>query len=443
MRWPWRVDTLFARLMWAQAGLALATFVLVVAGAQVAARVRQAVPYAQLWAPALKAVQACPACLLPEAPGGAPLQLSASVQGRRTFDPTWLPGAHVLRDEWQSMGVVVDDLRIEFGARPTLIWVHLPVAGGSSLWLGTPLPEVSPQWSIASTPLPLLWLALVVGVSWVFVRRVVAPLDLLRDRMESFVAEPAAALTAPRPDSPLPAGAATEVLGMYRAYEALLGRLQQQECERLLLLAGISHDLRSPLGRIRLSAELLPQTPDNLADVAIIVRNVVYADQLVDSFLDHVRVASLALTETVDLAAVAAAVVAQFGVRPEELALQRPVDAVWLSHSNALLLDRLVFNLVDNARKHGLGPVIVCVASSGRGEGKSLSLTVTDQGEGLPAAQADLLLSAFARGDVNRQVPGSGLGLTVVQQVVARLGGRLSFLRDQVGHHARVELPAS
>ncbi len=420
MRWPWRVDTLFARLMWAQAGLALATFVLVVAGAQVAARVRQAVPYAQLWAPALKAVQACPACLLPEAPGGAPLQLSASVQGRRTFDPTWLPGAHVLRDEWQSMGVVVDDLRIEFGARPTLIWVHLPVAGGSSLWL-----------------------ALVVGVSWVFVRRVVAPLDLLRDRMESFVAEPAAALTAPRPDSPLPAGAATEVLGMYRAYEALLGRLQQQECERLLLLAGISHDLRSPLGRIRLSAELLPQTPDNLADVAIIVRNVVYADQLVDSFLDHVRVASLALTETVDLAAVAAAVVAQFGVRPEELALQRPVDAVWLSHSNALLLDRLVFNLVDNARKHGLGPVIVCVASSGRGEGKSLSLTVTDQGEGLPAAQADLLLSAFARGDVNRQVPGSGLGLTVVQQVVARLGGRLSFLRDQVGHHARVELPAS
>ena len=58
MRWPWRIDTLFARLMWAQTGLALLTFVLVVLGAQFAAGVRQAVPYARLWAPLLKAVQA-------------------------------------------------------------------------------------------------------------------------------------------------------------------------------------------------------------------------------------------------------------------------------------------------------------------------------------------------------------------------------------------------
>jgi two-component system osmolarity sensor histidine kinase EnvZ len=359
------------------------------------------------------------------------------------LDLNWPPGAHVLKDEWQSMGVVVDDIRIELGARPTLIWLHLPVAEDSPLWLGTSLPEVSPRWSIVSTPLPLLWLMLVIGASWVFARRVVAPLDVLRDRMESFIAAPAAVLAMPPPNSPLPPGTVTEVLAMHRAYDALLGRLQQQERERSLLLAGISHDLRSPLGRIRLSAELLPQTPDNLADVAIIVRNVVYADQLVDSFLDPVRVGSLALTETVDLAAVAAAVVARFGVPPEALALQRPVEAVWLFSSNALLLDRLVFNLVDNARKHGRGPVTVCVASTRTHTGMALSLTVTDQGEGLPAAQADVLLSAFARGDASRQVPGSGLGLTVVQQVVARLGGRLSFHSDQAGHHARVELPTS
>ena len=51
------------------------------------------------------------------------------------------------------------------------------------------------------------------------------------------------------------------------------------------------------------------------------------------------------------------------------------------------------------------------------------------------------MLEAFARGDISRRVPGSGLGLPVVQQVVERLGGALQFMRDASGHHARVTLP--
>jgi two-component system osmolarity sensor histidine kinase EnvZ len=144
------------------------------------------------------------------------------------------------------------------------------------------------------------------------------------------------------------------------------------------------------------------------------------------------------MEETVDVAEVARSVVERFERAPSELRLElQSADRLLLHRANGLLIDRLIFNLIDNALKHGRAPVLVKI---GR-HGLALMVDVCDQGAGLPEADGAALIEAFARGDASRGAPGSGLGLPVVQQVVARLGGTLQFTRDGSGHHARVTLP--
>jgi len=95
-------------------------------------------------------------------------------------------------------------------------------------------------------------------------------------------------------------------------------------------------------------------------------------------------------------------------------------------------------NLVDNALKHGALPVQVRLVA----EGDQVQLTVVDAGPGLPAEGAERLMEAFARGDASRQLPGFGLGLAIIQQIVTRLQGRLLFQHDPAsGHSAWVTLP--
>lgn len=237
------------------------------------------------------------------------------------------------------------------------------------------------------------------------------------------------------PAPPVPAQAPVEIRDIYADYASLIAQFQAQELERALLLAGVSHDLRSPLGRIRLAAEMLPEVPGNVSGVGAITRNVDHADRLVGSFLDFVRAGTLQMDEAPDLAAVVRQAIDRFGRPPDELQLMAPCSLP-LAQANALLIDRLVFNLVDNALKHGRPPVTV-VLSQHPG---SVVLDVVDQGEGLARVGGDALFLAFARGDSSRRLPGSGLGLAVVQQIAQRLQGRLEHFRDARGHTMRVVL---
>jgi two-component system osmolarity sensor histidine kinase EnvZ len=227
-----------------------------------------------------------------------------------------------------------------------------------------------------------------------------------------------------------------ELVEIDRAYTLLAERLQRNERERALLLAGVSHDLRSPLSRIRLAAEMLPELPDNADGVASITRNVDHADRLTASFLDFVRTGAVHLTETVDVAAVVRAAVARFDRPAADLQARTPEHLV-LQQAHALLVDRLIVNLVDNALKHGGTPVAVDLAQ----HGDDVVISVSDAGPGLPQGGAARLLEAFARGDASRGVPGFGLGLAIAQQIVVRLQGQLAFAQDGQRHRVTVSLP--
>jgi len=435
---PARLDSLFARLLLAQLLLVGCCVMLFGWFVIVERNVLQIRFFADAWAPAFTAAATLP----PQAdsapvlglPGGIRHQAGPPASWRLQVD--WLPSATALRKEMALRGVRVDATWLALAEGEVRFWTLLRLPSGSTTWISGATPDFWPHWSRRTTFTLGLLLLLVAGVSWMFARRVTSPLDQLRQRMHNHAHGSGDSTWPPLP--PMTRRAPPELVEMDAAYTQLAQRLQRNERERALLLAGISHDLRSPLARIRLAAELLPESADNRDDVASITRNVDHADQLIASFLEFVRASApdLELQGSVDLVATTRQAASRFERRHQDLAVHAPASLV-LHRVPALLLDRLVANLVDNALKHGAPPVVVKLWA----DGDAAVLTVSDAGPGLPPAGASALVEAFARGDASRSVAGVGLGLAIAQQIVLRLGGTLAFERDRAGHRVRVRLP--
>jgi two-component system osmolarity sensor histidine kinase EnvZ len=384
---------------------------------------------AQRWAPALRA-----AAGLPAGAASAPSAFSLHVSDHRPDDAipanSWAARIVQLRATLRTEGIPVDEVVFTRGTPRPLTWIAVPAADGHLRWYGMQ-DEV-----VESYVARRLLIALVLGVaavavaSWVVARRLSRPLEALRQRIESHDG-PAAAAT------PAAAGTPTvEIDAIESAWVALADRLARQESERSLLLAGVSHDLRSPLSRIRMAAELLPETEGIAARRASIVRNVDVADRLIASFLDYVRAAELPLSATVDAVAVARHLLQSRDEPADLLALDAP-ERLDVPRAHELLLERLLANLVDNAMRHGKPPVRIRLSSDER----DAIIDVQDHGPGIAPDARERLTQAFARGDASRGTPGTGLGLAIVQQVVRRMGGTLAF--EPVAGQAcvRVRLP--
>lgn len=424
-----RLDSLFARLLLAQVtvavGLALVFYALFLANRNITL----AELYAERWAPALARAAGLVAAPQPE----------SSVQPR--VEPPvgsvhvglYAPRIAALRAALAERGVPVDAVAINLDTSEPMVWLHVAPASGASQWLGVAGDLVISDWSWRVTLGLGLGLVLLAGVSWGFTRWLTRPLEQLSTRMS--LQAPGGVQTGP-PHALSGIRPAPEIIQLDAAFSDLLARQTQHERERAVLLAGVSHDLRSPLGRIRVAAELLPDTPDNAPRRASIIRNVAEADRLTESFLDFVRASELTLDETVDLAAIARTVAASFERSSQELSVDAP-DALPVPRCNRLLIERLLANLLDNAFRHGHTPVRLRVAQQAR----EAWLEVMDAGDGVPPAARQLMLEAFTRGDPSRAAPGTGLGLAIVRQVAARMGGSVSFVDEAGGHGVRVSLP--
>jgi two-component system osmolarity sensor histidine kinase EnvZ len=341
------------------------------------------------------------------------------------------PRFAALRQSLAARGVPVDQVMVNLDDAEPMVWLHVVPPWRPAMWLGVAGQMVVPEWSRRTLLALFVVGAAVVGVSWGFTRRLTRPLERLRERIATH--RPG---ESPRNDAPA-STISPEIVAIDAAYSDLLARLQRHERERSVLLAGVSHDLRGPLGRIRMAAGLMPDTPELAPRKASIERNVIEADQLIESFLDHVRAGELPLAETVDLAATARAVVAGFERSPDQLSIDAPASLAW-PNANRLLVERLLANLIDNALKHGGLPVRVTISR----DAAQASIDVSDAGSGFAPETVARLQEAFTRGDASRSAPGSGLGLAIVRQVATRLGGTLAFDRIDGRHRVRVSLPA-
>jgi len=198
-------------------------------------------------------------------------------------------------------------------------------------------------------------------------------------------------------------------------------------------VADAAHELRSPLTRMRTELEVDLAHPSG-ADPAVthrsVLEEVVGLQQLVDDLLDAARGASRR-REAVDLVAVARAHVDEVGGVPSASVTGDPAA-----------LDRVVANLVDNARRYASTAVGVTVSV----ERDSVVLAVTDDGPGIPARERDRIFERFARLDESRAAStgGAGLGLAIAREIVTAHGGTVVVDPDHApGARFVVRLPAS
>jgi len=250
------------------------------------------------------------------------------------------------------------------------------------------------------------------------------------------VVQAAQTLAGGREPLPLPEDGPTEVATVSRSINQLVSSLRQTERERALMLAGISHDLRTPLTKLRLGVEILRERMEPEL-VSSMTRSVEEMDAIVGQFLDFARSEGderPVATSLDDMARSLAAACADHG-RPVALQLGG-VPALALRPQ---AMRRAIDNLIENAWRHGRPPVTL----STRVDGKEVIVEVIDRGDGIDPREADELRQAFRRGQADRSgVAGAGLGLAIVQRVAHAHGGWLELETPPgAGLHARLRLP--
>jgi len=233
---------------------------------------------------------------------------------------------------------------------------------------------------------------------------------------------------------PLPETGPSEIVNLSRGFNHMLSNLRQIEQDRALLLAGISHDLRTPLSRLRLGIEV--ETRDDKARQGM-VDDIEEMDRIIGQFLDFARDGREAPQELHDPNDIIATVVERHRRAGQEIRFVRGALPLLPLRTTAFL--RLVGNLVDNALRHGAAPVEIAT----RMDAGALVLEIADRGPGIPPSQVEHLKRPFTRGEVARSgVAGAGLGLAIVERIARLHGATLELSpREGGGTMARVKFP--
>lgn len=230
----------------------------------------------------------------------------------------------------------------------------------------------------------------------------------------------------------------TEISTLASAFNQMAADLKRLDDERALLLAGVSHDLRTPLSRIRLGLEMLAHKDQSGLKEGI-ERDIEDIDTAINQFLDFARLTdSEPLTSEGDLNAIIRSVAERYARLNRSVSIKlEPVPALPL---RPLAIQRLIQNLIENALRHGGGAAEVvtgCTQAAG-------FIEVLDRGPGIPAGESNHMLRPFTRLDSARGGPGTGLGLAIVDRIARAHGGAVQLLtRAGGGLRVRVELPLS
>ena len=224
---------------------------------------------------------------------------------------------------------------------------------------------------------------------------------------------------------------AREIRAVNIGFNRMAEELSRIEQERAEMLAGISHDLRTPLARLRLETEL--SVPDAEAREHM-VADIAQVDTIIDKFLDYARPDHVSL-QALPLAALAQAAAQPFASR-DDMQVQIDVAPELQVMGDEVELSRVLANLLENARRYGKsadsGIARVRIAATAREHG--VTLRVRDHGPGVPEEQLAILTRPFFRGDTARtEATGAGLGLSIVAKMVRDMGGELTLANSPSG----------
>jgi signal transduction histidine kinase len=266
----------------------------------------------------------------------------------------------------------------------------------------------------------------VVALSLLAVRWTTRPLQALADAADDL------GRNLHRP--PMPETGPVEVARASRAFNTMQARLVAYVRERASVLAAMSHDLKTPVTRLRLRAELLPD-PELRRKFT---QDLQELEEMVAATLDYLRGAQGAEpVQPVDMQALLESVQADVAETGGEVALSGRPRVPYAGQPVAL--KRCIRNLVENAVKYGRRAQVEV-----RDGDTELEVLVRDEGPGLPPDELPRVFEPFHRGEPsrNRETGGTGLGLTIARAIAELHGGALTLRnRAEGGLEARLVLP--
>ncbi|MHB1200733.1 MAG: sensor histidine kinase [Polaromonas sp.] len=304
------------------------------------------------------------------------------------------------------------------------LWVGFTI-DGDSYWLLTDTSRIGPSrgstwviWLITAAVLSLAGAALIARL----INRPLKNLSFAASRMRdgdfdaSLLDETAAT---------------SEIREVNIGFNRMAEQLSKVEQDRVIMLAGISHDLRTPLARLRLETEL------SVADAVArehMAADITQLDAIIDKFLDYARPEPPRLEPVSLNAVVEAAVYAVAEYEDMRVTVTLPENIMILA--DEVELSRVIANLLENARRYGKTPetgvALVDIAAKSRDQW--VLIKVRDHGMGVAPETLPKLTRPFFRGDAARTAAtGAGLGLAIVDKTIQRMGGMFSLANTESG----------
>lgn len=334
------------------------------------------------------------------------------------------------------INLVAEKIRERLGAQTIITTKHYGISG---LWVSFGIDQddfwvVIPNVHV-ERPFPwqwLGWIALVLSLSlaggYLLAARINKPLNLLVSAADKL-------RKGERPEK-LPEDSVTELRDVSTTFNKMAESLAEIDAERTLILAGVSHDIRTPLARLRLAVEMLPEKECDYLKSGM-VQDIADMDNIIHQFLDFIRGTAGEPTVMTDINSLLQALHDRQLRAGRELVIQ--LAPTYNVPIKPLAMQRLLDNLVGNAYNYGGGQVRV----SSKIMANYIVISIFDNGPGIPETHLTKLLRPFERLDTARSnAGGSGLGLAIADRIAKLHHGKLELInRPEGGLEARLSIP--
>jgi two-component system, OmpR family, osmolarity sensor histidine kinase EnvZ len=323
-------------------------------------------------------------------------------------------------DDTSMLRKVKDAVRLELGGETRFarsvdampgFWISFAIEG-DEYWVMLPADRIPQDRTLQWVGWGLLALLLSLTGAYTIVSRITSPLKRLSAAAQQIG-------LGKRPDRVAESGP-EELRSVARTFNDMNRDLAQLDEDRTLILAGVSHDLRTPLARMRLAVEMI----DSDADLKIgMSHDIDDMDRIIGQFLDFARTESAEKLVPIDLAGVARELASIYRERGRSIELD--AQSTPMIALRPLAMRRVVINLIDNAFRYAeTGIALRTFAASG-----TVTLEVLDRGPGIPESETERMKQPFQRLESARSGKGgSGLGLAIVDRIVRMHDGRFDLI---------------